>query len=361
MKTKQGKPCYHYEMSSEFTPQINKLYVFDRHCLLFIKSGSGTFEVDFKQYDFGSNKLIFLSPGQYFRLLSGKFSIVQFEFTHESVADARKSRFLFKHLISLGHVNLDSKKPFYLKQHNRLNLEKNSISLLHHAIEDWITLNPFRATQQEVDLLFDVNEIVDRHFREPFALGDVSSQLNEKPWRVQNVIRQKLKITVAAMAHKKKLLEAERKIAFSDSSIKEVAYDLGFKDSDYFFKFFKRHTNQTPLSFKERFNFSSNDSFITNIADLIEGNFREPFKMAFYASELAMSEKTLSRKLHEKLGTSLIDLLHKRRLKEARQLLESGISVAETAFELGFKETSHFSLFYKNKTGASPSQPSKGL
>ena len=78
--------------------------------------------------------------------------------------------------------------------------------------------------------------------------------------------------------------------------------------------------------------------------------------MAFYASELAMSEKTLSRRLHEKLGTSLIELLHNRKLKEARRLIGSGVSVADTAFELGFKETSHFSLFFKKYTGGSPSQ-----
>jgi AraC-like DNA-binding protein len=343
-------------MRKEFTPHINKLYAFDRHSLLLIKSGSGIFEVDFKQYAFDGNKIIFLSPGQYFRLLSGYYSIVIYEFTDENIADARKSRFLFKHLISLGHINLDGKKPFYLRQLTRLNLDEKSMSLLHHAIEDWILLNPFKATQEEVNLLFDIEEIIGQHFTKPFGLADVSSQLNEKPWKVQKVVREKLHVTVTTMAHKKKLLEAKRKIAFTDLSIKEVAYDLGFRDSDYFFKFFKHHTNHTPSSFKELFNFSSNDSFINDISELIERNFKKPFKLSFYAGELAMSEKTLSRKLHEKLGTSLIDLLHKRKLKEARLLIGSGISVADTAFELGFKETSHFSLFYKKYTGASPSQ-----
>jgi AraC-like DNA-binding protein len=343
-------------MRKDFTPEINKLYVFEQHCLLFIKSGSGIFEVDFKQYDFDGNKMIFLSPGQYFRLLSGNFSILQFEFTDESIADARKSRFLFKHLISLGHVNLDRKKPFYLKQITGFDPAKKGINLLHHAIEDWMILNPFRATQEEIDLLFDVGEIIDKRFTEPVALADVSSQLKQKPWKVQNVIREKLNITVTAMAHKKKLLEAERKIAFTSLSVKEVAYELGFRDSDYFFKFFKQHTKQTPSSFRELFNFNSNDSFIKDISELIDRNFKEPVKMGFYAGELAMSEKTLSRKLRDKLGASLTDLLHKRKLKEARKLICSGISVADTAFELGFKETSHFSSFYKKYTGASPSQ-----
>jgi AraC family transcriptional activator of pobA len=349
-------------MKKEFSPQINKPYVYDRHCLLFMRSGSGIFEVDFKRYDFDSNKMIFLSPRQYFRLLSGDFSIVQYEFTDESVAAIRRSRFLFKHLISLGHINLDCKKSFYLRQLARLNLDENGVDLLHYAIEDWITLDPFKATQEEVDLLFNVEEIIGKNFAEPLGLAHVSGLLKEKPWRVQNIIREKLHITVAAMAHKKRLLEAERKIAFSNLSVKEVAYDLGFRDSDYFFKFFRQHTDQTPSAFREQLDFNGADPFIADISNLIEMNFRKPLKTAFYAGELAMSEKTLSRKLHEKVGTSLIDLLHRRRLKEARLLLNKGVSVTDTAFELGFKETGHFSLFYKKYTGASPSKhlPSYG-
>ncbi|MBS1604556.1 MAG: helix-turn-helix transcriptional regulator [Bacteroidetes bacterium] len=300
--------------------------------------------------------MVFLSPGQYFRLLSGDFSVVQYEFAAATVAGDRRSRFLFRHLISLGHINLDCKKPFYLRQLIRLEPDQKGTDLLKHAIQDWILLNPFRATQEEVDLLFNVEEIIDKNLTEPFALADVSSQLKERPWRLQKLIKEKLQITVAAMAHKRRLLEAERKIAFTDLSVKEVAYGLGFRDSDYFFKFFKQHTNQTPSSFKDRFNFGSNDSFTKDISQLIETNFRRPLKMAFYASELAMSEKTFSRRLHEKLGTSLIDLLHKRRLKEARLLISNGVSIADTAFELGFKEISHFSLFYKKHTGAPPSQ-----
>lgn len=341
-------------MRKEFIPVVNQLYVYNSYSLLFIKSGSGIFEVDFKQYSFESNKIVFLSPRQYFRMLSGDFVFVQYEFANENIEGEKKSRFLFKHLVSLCHINLDCKKPFHLKQFNRLSLDETSVNLLHNAIEDWVILNPFQATQDEVDLLFDVKEIIDNRYNEPVELEYVSTQLKEKPWKVQRLVKDKLHNTVTALAQKKKLLEAERKIAFTDLSVKEIAYELGFNNSDYFFKFFKQHTNQTPSSFKELFSFSSNDNFIKDVTDLIEQNFKEPFKMAFYAGELAMSEKTLSRKIAEKLGTSFLGLLHNRRLKEAKILLNGGMSVTDTAFELGFKETSHFSAFFKKYTGNPP-------
>ncbi|MFW2478247.1 MAG: AraC family transcriptional regulator [Sediminibacterium sp.] len=341
-------------MRKEFLPAISKLYVFNHHCLLFIKEGNGIFEVDFTKYNFESNRIIFLSPRQYFRLLSGNFTIIQYEFTDESIDATAKSRFLFKHLVSLGHISLDCKKPFHLNQFTQFNFDENSISLLHDAIEDWIVLNPFNTTEDEVDLLFDVKEIIDRKYNEPVELADVSKQLKQKPWKIQSLVKQKLHSSLLTMTHKQKLLEAERKIAFTDSSIKEIAYELGFANPDYFFKFFKLYTQQTPLQFKEQFGFNTQDSFVNNLTELIENNFKESFKMAFYARELAMSEKTLSRKISERLGTSFIDLLHNRKLKEAKQMISNGVSVTDTAFELGFKETSHFSVFFKKQTGSSP-------
>jgi len=49
--------------------------------------------------------------------------------------------------------------------------------------------------------------------------------------------------------------------------------------------------------------------------------------------------------------------IQNRLLLEARNLLQnSGMSVKEIAFELGFNELSYFSAFFKSKTGQSPRQ-----
>jgi AraC-like DNA-binding protein len=40
---------------------------------------------------------------------------------------------------------------------------------------------------------------------------------------------------------------------------------------------------------------------------------------------------------------------------EAKRLLRTGMSVKESAYALNFDDPGHFSKFFKNKTGESPS------
>ena len=43
--------------------------------------------------------------------------------------------------------------------------------------------------------------------------------------------------------------EAKRRLYYAESSIKELAYDLGFNDPDYFSRLFKKVTGQTIAAF----------------------------------------------------------------------------------------------------------------
>ncbi len=55
------------------------------------------------------------------------------------------------------------------------------------------------------------------------------------------------------------ILEAKRSLASTNLSIKEIAFDYGFKEATNFIKFFKRATGDTPMKFREmRFGNSKN-------------------------------------------------------------------------------------------------------
>ena len=74
------------------------------------------------------------------------------------------------------------------------------------------------------------------------------------------------------------------------------------------------------------------------------------------AETLAVSLRTLQRKLREE-GTSYLDLLQDTRLQLARRYLRSpGRSVVETAYLLGFSEPSTFSRAFKRWTGQAPAE-----
>lgn len=343
-------------MKKNFSPRLNKIYVFERHSVLFINAGVGSFQVDFRNYEFAPGKVIFLSPGQYFQLTSGGFDITLYEFSNENIGALKNSRFLFKHLVSLAHVDLVLPKQFRLNRPQHANMPENMAAILTSAIDDWKLQDPFQASEQEINMLFDIKDIVDDRYREPVSIIDYSKTLKEKPYKVQKITREKLNTTVNFLANKRLLLEAQRKVVFTDLSTKQIAYELGFKDPAYFNRYFKLNTLKTPSEFRDDFNYETPDPILNALFDLIEQHYKTYHFAEFYAAKLAITEKTLARKIADKLGTTLNRLIKARKLREAFCMLEQHIPVNEISRELGFAEPNHFSSFFKACTGKPPTE-----
>ena len=321
-----------------------------------IRSGHGIFQVDFKNYTFNPGQSLFLAPGQYFQLLSGDYHIVIYEFEERDVRLIENSRFLFRHLVSIGHVeNLESPQ-FFSSQLPNSNTRRANTSILKEAIKNWLQLNPFKGTLDDINLLFNLKEIIDEQYIEPISLPNVSKQLGVKQYHFSRLTKEKLDSTVVKLATDKVLLETKRKLVFTDLSAKEIAYTTGFKDPDYFNRFFKKQTTLTPLEFRKKYIFDERDSFIVELLTLIDTYYKEQHFAEFYANKLSITVKTLLNRLSQKLDISFTQLMSGKLLLESKLLLEQGMPVNMIAFNLGFKEPNHFSGFFRKLTGKKPTQ-----
>ncbi|MFV0295610.1 MAG: helix-turn-helix domain-containing protein [Hyphomicrobiaceae bacterium] len=47
------------------------------------------------------------------------------------------------------------------------------------------------------------------------------------------------------------LLRSKRKLAFTDQSVSDIAFDLGFSSPSYFSRFFSAQTSETPRDFRK--------------------------------------------------------------------------------------------------------------
>lgn len=86
----------------------------------------------------------------------------------------------------------------------------------------------------------------------------------------------------------------------------------------------------------------------------LKKSYKELKKVKDYASILAVSEKKLNEIVHERSGETASALIFKQLILEAKRLLNSGLTSKEIAYELNFTDPSHFSKFFKNQTGISP-------
>ncbi len=328
-----------------FNTETTDIVRINLHSLLVLIGGQGIFEIDFSRYYFVSGEIIPLAPGQYVRVISGDLNITQFEFSDIEVSQYTNSRFLFVHLISAAHVELSQSKI----------LATNCSVLLDALVHAWQELNPFMASTEEVNLLFSVKEIIDEQFREPVSVVSIANILNERPTRINTIFKDKIGNTVNQLHQKKILLESKRQVIFTESTTKEISYDLGFKDPAYFNRFFKLHTGQTPYEFRGQYPVTHNDPIIGDLLALIDRHATELRPASFYAESLRLTTSILARRVQQSAGTTLRQLIQNKRANQAKAMLSSGLSVSAVAFELGFSEPNHFSAFFKNTTGQTPS------
>lgn len=341
-------------MVKKLHPQINKVYFINQYTLVHILSGSGTIEVDFKNYPDWEDKAIYLSKGQYIKFLSDNFQVRLIEFPDEVLFKSKDVRVLFKHLISLGYINFsecaDCKK--FLDQNV---FSENLTGLIDISSQQWFWQNPFQASKNEYQLIFDIKDIVDDQYANHLTNQDLAMLINENGYEAQALVKNKIGLTVKELIGSKRLLESKREIAFKDLSIQEVAYEMGYKDPSYFNRVFKNSTGLSPAQFRKDFDYAERDTFKQDILDLVRTYHKDQRSLDFYAGKMNLSVKALSRKTRQQLNTSLGQLIRYELLQTAKNMLLQDYSIIEISYRLGFGEPNHFSQFFKHYSGTSPS------
>ncbi|MEL7119047.1 MAG: helix-turn-helix domain-containing protein [Bacteroidota bacterium] len=342
-------------MVNNITPIFNKVYFFDQCTAIYIQEGTGLIEVDFKYHKNWASKILFLDKGQFIRFLSDDFIVYTLKFDLLTINERKLSRVLFKHLLSLGYIHFDENKDRELiNRENDVSNASNCISEFSHR---WYAYNPFQASPEEYHLIFDTKDIIDNEYKSNLRSNELNAIVTKHALGGDLLFRDKIGISILELLRRKRLLESKRLVAFTDLSIKEIAYEQGFKDPAYFNRVFKLKVGRAPLEFRKDIDHSAEDTFVKNLFELIIQYCTSQRQASFYADKLHLSVKVFSKKVHNKLGISFGRLIRAFIIQHAEKLLlNTDYSIAEIAFELGFKEANHFSTFFKSYTNKTPSQ-----
>jgi AraC family transcriptional regulator, transcriptional activator of pobA len=89
-------------------------------------------------------------------------------------------------------------------------------------------------------------DLIEARFREQPALSTCASELGITPTQLNRVCQQVLGHAALGVLHARLVLEAQRELAYTNLSVKQIAFDLGFTDAGYFTRFFQRRTGSAP-------------------------------------------------------------------------------------------------------------------
>ena len=250
---------------------FNKPHQFDTYSIYWIKKGSGEYQIDFKRYTFSDNELFFLSPGQLFSVKSEKindayklsfkrdFYCIQ---THDHEISC--NGILFNNIYETPHV-----KP--TKEHTKRlqdivnNLieefelrEAAQYDMLQAYLKQFI-IQSVRVKKNFSDLKPDQDSLVfknfstlvEQNFKINHKVSHYANRLGLSPKSLSKHFNRLGSQSPSDFIKNRIILEAKRLLLFTDDSVKQIAYNIGFNDPAYFTRFFKKTTQKSPLQFKK--------------------------------------------------------------------------------------------------------------
>jgi len=94
------------------------------------------------------------------------------------------------------------------------------------------------------------NLLVEAHFRAEHSVAFYAELLSKSPKTLSNLFALYDHKSPLQVIQERIIIEARRLLYYTDKSVKQITYELGFEDAAYFSNFFKKHTGASPLDFR---------------------------------------------------------------------------------------------------------------
>lgn len=105
--------------------------------------------------------------------------------------------------------------------------------------------------KQQTNILREFNFLVETHFKTKHTVAEYAELLNKSPKTLSNIFAKLGSKPPLKYIQERKLLEAKRLLGYTDKSVSEIAYEIGYEDIQTFSRFFKKQEGVSPKEFKE--------------------------------------------------------------------------------------------------------------
>ena len=223
-ESKQLLFCNPYNSKVIFTEKGNKVYVCSFSYELFARLIANNKSLEFFSFFFSRN-------------FSGSVSLNEHQDSN--------IRYLTKEIIY-------ELKNSLLEKEDMLMLILGKIVLLYKRASSITT--PTHGVAIDIkgrNLIKDFYLLIEKEYKSIHKVSEYAKLLNVSTVTLSNSFRSQPSSPLQ-LIHKRLLIEAKRLLEYSDLSIKEITYSLGFQESAHFHKFFKRLTSNSPTEFRKK-------------------------------------------------------------------------------------------------------------
>jgi len=247
---------------------------------VFVKDGQGKYTTDDLNFDTIPGTIYFTNPGHYkshewFDIQEVYLITLSESFLKENVHPDIFEEFPFL-LAETVHPRVLSPEAFFEFEQLYLQINKEYVSnspyrnrlignlfvvlLLKIKEYFWKDYNPIYEGNRSSQIVKTFKRTLEQHYRDlsngkvhqAFRVQDYADELNLHPNYLSNVIKSKTGKPIGTWIAEKTIAEAKSLLQNSSTSIKEIAFRLGFSEASHFSNYFKKYTDTSPVLYRKQ-------------------------------------------------------------------------------------------------------------
>lgn len=232
--------------------------------------------VDFNVYETKNPTLLFINTNQYLDIQSANedkailihynrdFYCIQIH-DEEVACDGLLFNNIFENpTVDLRDDELQTISQLFAQISDELNFQDRSSEemirtylkqIIIRATRKWKKQNlqneKLDLVSTDQDFFRNFSRLVNIHYKEKHSVADYADLLNLAPKTLSNKFHKLNLENPNEMIKNRIVLEAKRLLLYSELSVKEIAYQLGYDDPAYFNRIFLQKSGKTPAAFRK--------------------------------------------------------------------------------------------------------------
>jgi len=261
------------ELHVTFDGQTDRPHRHDYYTILLIEKAEGEHIIDFKTYKLFDHSLFFIYPGQVHQVIStsrpqgwvinfSELFLVQSGIPERMINDV----YLFNKYgeappLPINDTDFEHYKDIIRQIQQYLSLDNQ---YKHDALGALLKLILIRSNnhcslQKQKDpqtieagnqLVRQFKELIEKHYRELHKVNDYADMLAVTADYLNKSVKSLTGKSAKEFILDRILTEAKRALLFTETTNKELAFQLGFEEPAHFSNFFKRYTQLSPIDFR---------------------------------------------------------------------------------------------------------------
>lgn len=243
----------------------------DDHCQLMLAvRGKFKLNIDFETIEFNAPALLFVFPDQVHQVIEVKdpkgwmisfdpsliekevLQLLEHQFSNPFLLQ-QESVFFQQVIILMGFLE---KVPLQNTNHY---LQKSINSLLNALLSfvagELAANLPTIKGKEKRSVIIKENfiKLIKEHFTTWKQPAQYASALSISTSHLNDTLKSLTGSSVSTHIQEASIMEAKRLLYFTEQTVKEIAYEVGYDEPVYFGKLFKKITKLTPLEFRKKF------------------------------------------------------------------------------------------------------------